>query len=82
MEEAKSNTEIINYIPRHGVLNINKPGGVRVVFDASVKFHNASVKFLNNLLPEVDFLNSLFSVLLQFREGWFSFVPDIKKIFH
>ena len=36
-EEVKQNSEIINHIPHHGVLNINKPGKVRVVFDAFAK---------------------------------------------
>ena len=30
MVEAKGNREITNYIPHHGVLNINKPGKVRI----------------------------------------------------
>ena len=49
MEEAKSNREITNYIPHHGVLKINKPGKVRAVFDASAKFHNTWLN--DNLLP-------------------------------
>ena len=34
-EEAKCNSEITNYIPHHGVLNINKPEKVHVVFEVS-----------------------------------------------
>ena len=55
-EEARCNSEITNYIPHHGILNISKPGKVCVVFDASAKFQNASPN--DNLLPGVDFLNN------------------------
>ena len=65
MGEPKSNSEITNYIPHHGVLNINKPGKVQVAFNASAKLHNTSHN--DNLLPWVDFLNNLISVLLRFR---------------
>ena len=38
--EAKNNTSsITNYITHHGVLNINKPDRVRVVFDAAAKIN-------------------------------------------
>ena len=30
-------SDITNYVPHHGVLYINKPGQVRVVFDTSAK---------------------------------------------
>ena len=79
-EEAKCNSAITNYIPHHGVLNINKPGRVRVVFDASAKFHNTSLN--DNLLPGVDFLNNLISVLLRFKEGRFAVIADIEKVLH
>ena len=79
MEEAKSNNDI-NCLPHHGVLNINKPGQVFVVFGASVKFHNTSLK--DDLLPVVDILNNLIYVLLRHREGSFAVVADIKKMFH
>ena len=65
-EEAKSNHEITNYIPHHEVLNKNKPGKVCVVFGASAKSHNISLN--DNLLPGVDFLNNLVSVLLQWKK--------------
>ena len=79
-EEAKSTSEITNYIPHLGGSNINKPGKFRVVFDASAKFHNTSLN--NNLLPGVDFLKNLDSVLLRFREGHFAVIADIEKMFY
>ena len=79
-EEAKCNSKITNYIPHHGVLNINKHGKVRVVFDVSAKFQNTSHN--DNLLLGTDFLNNLVSVLLRFREEPFAVISDIKKMFH
>ena len=52
-----------NYIPHRGVTNVNKPGEVRVVFDASAKFRNTSLN--EHLLPGLDLLNDLVSVLLK-----------------
>ena len=46
-EEKNSTSFITNYIPFHGVFNINKPNRVRVVFDASAKINKIC---LNNLL--------------------------------
>ena len=79
-KEAKACSEITNYIPHHSVLNINKPGKVRVVFDAAAKFRNTSLN--NNLFPGIDLLNNLISVLLRFREGQYAVIADIEKIFH
>ena len=42
------NNEIVNYIPHHGVKNVNKPGKIRVVFDAGAKCINTSLN--ENLL--------------------------------
>ena len=41
-------SDITNYISHHGVLNINKPGRVRVVFDASSKYNDTCLN--QNLL--------------------------------
>ena len=57
-EKSERSSSIINYLPHHGVRNINKPGRVRVVFDAGAKFEN---KCLNdNILKGPDLLITYF----------------------
>ena len=58
-------SDITNYVPHHGVLNINKPGRVRVVFDASAKYNDTCLN--QNLLPGPNVLNNVVSVLIRFR---------------
>ena len=70
----------MNYLPHHGVSNINKPGRVRVVFNTGAKFENTCLN--NNILKGPDLLNNLFSVLLKFREGLYGIISDIQKMFH
>ena len=79
--EEKNNTGFItNYIPNHRVLNINKPDRVRVVFDASAKINKT---YLNgNLLPGIDLLNNLVSVITKFRNGKYGIIGDTEKMFH
>ena len=48
-------------LPHHGVVNVNKPGTVGVIFDASPKCDNISLN--DKLLPGIDYLNSLTEVL-------------------
>ena len=60
--EEKNNTSFItNYIPHHRVLNISKLDRVRVVFDASAKINKTCLN--GNLLPGIDLLNNLVSVI-------------------
>ena len=71
-EEKNNTSSITNYIPHHGVLNINKPDRARVVFDASGKINKT---FLNdNLLPGVDLLNNLVTVITKFRNGKYAII--------
>ena len=68
-EELKQ-TPQTNYIPHHSVKNVNKPGKVRVVFDAGTKFQSTSLN--ENLFEGPDLLNSLIRVLIRFRKEEFA----------
>ena len=48
---------VINYLTHHGVVNINKLGKVRVVFDAGATYNSKSLN--KSLLEGLDLLNNL-----------------------
>ena len=73
-------SDITNYVSHHGVLNIDKPGRVRVVSDASAKYNDTCLN--QNLLPGPDLLNNLVSVLIRFCQGKYAVMADIEKMFH
>ena len=79
-EEKNNTSSITNYIRHHGVLNINKPDRVRVVFDASAKINKTCLN--DNLLRGIDLLNNLVSVITKFRNGKYGIIGDIEKMFH
>ena len=79
-EEANRTLPITNYIPLHGIQNPNKPGKLRVVFDAAAYFNNSCLS--DHLLSGPDLLNNLVGVLLRFRDGKYAAVSDIEQMFH
>ena len=78
--------EIINtsnktwYLPHHPVFHPQKPGKVRVVFDAAAKYKSKSLN--KELFIGPDLLNSLVGVLLQFRNHKIALVGDMEAMFH
>ena len=42
-EKSRKVTSITNYVSLHGVVNINKLGKIRVVFDTAAEFQNTSL---------------------------------------
>ncbi|XP_064637875.1 uncharacterized protein LOC135494055 [Lineus longissimus] len=68
------------YIPHHGVMNPNKPGKIRVVFDAAATCQGTSLNL--NLMTGPDLLNSLFGILQRFRLYRIAMCADVEGMFH
>ena len=64
-EEANKSGPRTWYLPHFGVTNVNKPGKVRIVFNAAAECEGTSLN--KNLLQKSDQTNSLVGVLLRFR---------------
>ncbi|XP_070854987.1 uncharacterized protein [Drosophila suzukii] len=73
-EEAKKEETRTRYLPIFIALNPNKPGKIRLVWDAAAK--------TNKLLSGPDCLNPLIDVLLAFRVGAIAVSVDIAEMFH
>ena len=79
-EEAKVTSLKTWYLPLHAVLNPNKPGKIRVVFDTAAKFHGVSLN--SKLMTGPDLLSNLVGILMRFRSGKIGVMADIKQMFH
>ena len=65
IKDENNTNNFINYLPHHGVVNINKPGKVRVVFDVGATHNSTSLN--KSLLKGPELLNNLVKVLTRFR---------------
>ena len=80
LEGESTDSKKIWYLPHHPVMNVNKPGKVRVVFDCAAKYKDTSLN--SQLLQGPDLMNSLVGVLTRFRQEKIAFAADIEAMFH
>ena len=79
-EEEDQSVSRTWYLPVFPVINPNKPGKIRIVWDAAAAIFGISLNSV--LLKGPDQLCSLFSILLQFREHPIGLTGDIREMFH
>ena len=78
--KAKNSTQTRTwYLSHFGVRNENKPGKVRLVFDAAAKTYGFSLN--DKLDTGPDLLQSLVGVLVRFRQYAVAFKADIKDMY-
>ncbi|XP_043241080.1 uncharacterized protein LOC122391342 [Amphibalanus amphitrite] len=78
-EERRQSHDRCWHLPHHAVTSQNKPGKIRVVFDAAAKYGGTSLN--ENLLTGPDYLLTIPGVLMRFRQEPVALNADIEKMF-
>ncbi|XP_058827897.1 uncharacterized protein LOC131687827 [Topomyia yanbarensis] len=78
-EELQVPQERVWYLPLFPVFNPNKPGKVRIVWDAAAKTNGVSLNSM--LLTGPDLLTPLYYVLFRFREFRVGLSGDVKEMY-
>ncbi|XP_036319000.1 uncharacterized protein LOC118733623 [Rhagoletis pomonella] len=68
------------FLPHFGVWNANKPGKMRLVFDAAAEVNNVSLN--STLLSGPDLNQPLATILTKFRQKQVGVCADIVEMFH
>ena len=68
------------FLPHHPVLNPNKPGKIRIVFDCASSCMGVSLN--DALMQGPQLMNNLVGVLIRFRLENIALVADIEAMFH
>ncbi|KAG1673596.1 hypothetical protein GQR58_015517 [Nymphon striatum] len=79
-DELNGAGDTVWYLPHHPVIQIQKRGKVRIVFDCAAKYKGESLN--NNVLQGPDLTNKLLGVLLRIRKNSIGIMADINSMFH
>lgn len=80
LHEIRNNQGKTWYLPHHAVLNPNKPGKVRIVFDCAAAYGSMSLN--SQVMQGPDLNNQLLGVLMRFRQREVALMADIETMFH
>ena len=80
VNDADTNSKHVWYLPYHPVINVNKPGKVRVVFDCAATYNGISLN--SQLLQGPNLMNNLVGALIRFRQEKIALAADIEAMFN